>query len=203
MIRRRELNPICADVQQIGAEDVLLMERGGLAVGDDVGRQFAEGSRLHGCRVVSNVGDVNAVAVRKFVIQADREIIFGGDLLRGEGKNSGISVSRSAARWAWERKHSRSDGCCGVSTAMKLSTQKPALPRRQIRLRGGIRARPGPWTAGGTAVWSEKIAVSVVHDSQARVRGGHGIYGGHAQRLAQPFIIPKNKGAAFLDRQSA
>ena len=34
-------------------------------------------------------------------------------------------------------------------------------------------------------------------------RGGYGIQGRDAQRLAQPLIISKNKGAAFLDRQAA
>src|ERR1700732_1274936 len=83
----------------------------------------------------------------------------------------------------------------------KIVDAKTSAARGQIGLRGGIRTRAAPGTAGRVAVWSEQITIGVVHDSKARRVGRHRIDRRHAQRLAKPFIVAKNECAVFPDRQ--
>src|SRR4029077_6958350 len=43
---------------------------------------------------------------------------------------------------------------------------------------------------------------SFTRQNAPRSQRRHRVHRGHAERLAQPFVISENKGAAFLDRQS-
>src|SRR5580704_11150115 len=82
----------------------------------------------------------------------------------------------------------------------KIVDTKTSAARGQIGLRRGIRTGAAPGTAGKVAVWSEQITIGVVHDSEARRIGRHGIDRRHAQRLAKPFIVAKNECTVLLDR---
>src|SRR5207244_3605608 len=57
---------------------------------NDVREYLAEGARLYGFGAVAHVGAVQAIFCRKLVVEPDREIIFGGYLLRRERVNSRI-----------------------------------------------------------------------------------------------------------------
>src|SRR5207237_4062865 len=123
-----EPNP--GGVKQSGVEEVLLVKGCSLAARNNIREQLAESAGLHGLGIVAHVSAVKSVFIGKLLVEADREIIFGGYLLGREGVDSGVSRAKQGSigeRVESGKKpaHRRIHGYC--------SRRKPALTRRQRR----------------------------------------------------------------------